>query len=537
MAWARKLGTPYVEDPVFGRNFMADFSAALGIEPPLKLEEVDFAPAAAVVAAERAARERLTAEERKALAQERKAAREALRETYGHALVDGETVDLGTYLAEPSSIFMGRGQHPLRGHWKAGPAQRDITLNLSSDAPRPAGDWQGIVWEPESMWIARWKDKLSGKTKYIWLADTAPIKQSKEASKFDKATTLDASLQAVRDHIEAGLMDPDPRRRMVAMACYLIDRLCLRVGDEKDPDEADTVGATTLRPEHVTLRDDGLVEFRFLGKDSVEWHKKVELPATVRQELAELCQDARPSRNGRGSAAGDKPQLFPDVDSQDVNAFLRGALAGLTAKVFRTRHATAAVHDSLEGSGVRERDPDYRKREAAMQANLAAATLCNHYKKAPAGWAARQEKVKARRQQLSARADRAREQARQAAEALAAVRAEVRAKAQAAASEAAKARAKASGAKRIEKAQKKAEAARDKQRRAQETLDRFNSQAVMASKARTWNLGTSLKSYIDPRVYQHWGTRVGYDVLGTYYPKTLQNKFAWARVSDEENTP
>ena len=29
---------------------------------------------------------------------------------------------------------------------------------------------------------------------------------------------------------------------MIATACYLIDVLCMRVGDEKDPDEADTVG-------------------------------------------------------------------------------------------------------------------------------------------------------------------------------------------------------------------------------------------------------------------------------------------------------
>ncbi len=54
--------------------------------------------------------------------------------------------------------------------------------------------------------------------------------------------------EEVRAHIESALSDPDPKRRMVATACYLIDALGLRVGDEKDPDEADTVGATTLRP-------------------------------------------------------------------------------------------------------------------------------------------------------------------------------------------------------------------------------------------------------------------------------------------------
>ena len=33
----------------------------------------------------------------------------------------------------------------------------------------------------------------------------------------------------------------------------MIYRTAMRVGDEKDPDEADTVGATTLRTEHIKL--------------------------------------------------------------------------------------------------------------------------------------------------------------------------------------------------------------------------------------------------------------------------------------------
>ena len=62
LAWAKKQGTPYVEDPLFARNFMQDFSAALGVNPPLTVDEVDFGPALVIVQAERAARERLTRE-------------------------------------------------------------------------------------------------------------------------------------------------------------------------------------------------------------------------------------------------------------------------------------------------------------------------------------------------------------------------------------------------------------------------------------------------------------------------------------------
>ena len=75
LAWAKKVGTPYVEDPVFVDNFMADFCQALGLETTLSLDEVDFGPAIRVVEAERQARAEMTKEERKALAAERKAKR------------------------------------------------------------------------------------------------------------------------------------------------------------------------------------------------------------------------------------------------------------------------------------------------------------------------------------------------------------------------------------------------------------------------------------------------------------------------------
>ena len=303
---------------------------------------------------------------------------------------------------------MGRGKHPLRGRWKEGARQQDITLNLSPDAPRPPGEWAEIVWQPDSLWVARWQDKLSGKMKYVWLSDTAPVKQAREAAKFDRARSLNARLEEVRERIEQDLSGPDPKRRMIATACYLIDALCLRVGDEKDPDEADTVGATTLRPEHVTLQPEGKAEFRFLGKDSVLWHKSLALPAAVAESLAELIRSARPSKssgNGdRGHPTRDLPQLFPDISSRDVNAYLGSILPGLTAKVFRTHHATLAVRTGLEASGIEPADPDYRKWEAASLANLDAAVLCNHTRQVPAGWSRSREKLKERQERAEERA-------------------------------------------------------------------------------------------------------------------------------------
>jgi DNA topoisomerase-1 len=533
LAWAKKQGTPYVEDPVFVRNFLRDFGEALGVTPALSAEEVDFAPAVEVVQAEREAKARLTKEERKAQAAARKAQREKLQERYGYATVDGERVEIANYTVEPSGIFMGRGKHPLRGRWKEGAEQKDITLNLSPDAPRPPGDWKEIVWEPDVLWVARWRDKLSEKLKYVWLSDTAPLKQEREAQKFDEAAELHAELERVRDHIEQGLRDPDPKKRMIATACYLIDALCLRVGDEKDPDEADTVGATTLRPEHVTLHPDGIAEFRFYGKDFVRWHKKLELPEIVRQNLAELSSTARPPNSAnRGDKkkhpTRDKPQLFPDIGSRDVNAYLSEALPGLTAKVFRTHHATEIVRSSLETSGLKASDPEYEKRKAATLANLQAAILCNHTKNEPKSWPARRERFKERRQKAEERMQRYRLQVEEHRESLAALRQEAREK-KTSASAAKRKRLEASYQKKIERAKRRIETAKNRLQKAKDARDKLKAQTVIATKTRTWNLGTSLKSYIDPRVYYRWGQRVEYDVLECFYPKKLRQKFTWVK--------
>ncbi|MCW4034022.1 MAG: hypothetical protein NWF03_01515 [Candidatus Bathyarchaeota archaeon] len=179
VAWAKKVGTPYVDDKVFAKNFHKDFSEKLGIK--VKPGDVDFSKIVALVEQEREYKKNLPREEKKQQAAERKEAREANKEKYGYAYVDGEKMELANYVAEPSSIFMGRGQHPMRGSWKEGPTKKDIILNLSDDAPRPEGEWNDIVWEPDAIWVARWQDKLSGKMKYVWFSDSCSFKQGKEA--------------------------------------------------------------------------------------------------------------------------------------------------------------------------------------------------------------------------------------------------------------------------------------------------------------------------------------------------------------------
>ncbi|OGC09106.1 hypothetical protein A2V82_06385 [candidate division KSB1 bacterium RBG_16_48_16] len=529
-AWVRKLGTPYIEDSVFRKNFLIDFCRELGIPPTADMNGIDFSPLIAIVDAERRAKEKLTKEERKALALERKEKREALRAKYGHAIADGEEIELANYLVEPSGIFMGRGKHPLRGRWKEGATENDITLNLSPDAPVPPGNWKEVVWQPESLWVARWEDKLAAKQKYIWLHDSSPIKQKREAEKFDKATELGSRLENVRQHIERGLHSENSKIRKIATACYLIDALCLRVGDEKEPEEADTVGATTLRPEHVKLHEDGIAEFRFLGKDSVLWHKKIELPPVVRSNLQELKDDARPSASGKNKKnhpAHNRPQIFPDVSSRDVNAFLSEAMPGLTAKVFRTHHASKVVKESLASADVKAEDPEYRKWEVATRANTEAAILCNHTRQVPKNWTQRKQKYRAREERIQNQLEKCKAQLAALEPKLKTLKSEAKEKIQKTADRKKKKTIKERYDRRIESTAKAIETNRTRQEKTRIQLGRLRAHRATAQQNRAWNLGTSQKSYIDPRIFYQWGKKVDYDVLEKFYSKTLRIKFQW----------
>jgi len=455
VAWVKKLGTEYVNDPVFARNFFKDFCEALGLGEELAPEDFDFSEIQSYVEQEKNLKLTMSKEEKKRLAEARKAVREANKEKYGYAIVDGQRVEVGNYVVEPPCIFMGRGKHPLRGRWKPGAAESDIILNLSPDAPRPEGDWKEIVWQPDSMWTAKWDDKLRGVEKYLWLSDSSHVKQQREIEKFEKARELESRINSVRVHIEQNLQSNDLLKRKIATACYLIDRLKLRVGDEKDKDEADTVGATTLRPQHIRIMSNGLVKFDFLGKDSVRWRKEVELPHPVVGNLQQFMTSCR-------------SVIFKGVDSEKVKGFLSEALPGLTAKVFRTYHASKVVREYLANTKARNSDPEYVKKHLAAMANLQAAIVCNHKRKIPKKW----------RESFMKKIERLRQL-------------------------------KSQGTKKSEEAAKA-----------------LKVKIETAKATREYNLGTSLKSYIDPRIYYEWGKKVGFD-WRLYYPKTLQRKFSW----------
>ncbi len=551
LAWAKKVGTPYVEDHVFAKNFHRDFSKKLGIN--VKPGDIDFTEVISFVEEERRWKASLSREERKKLASQRKTQREANKERYGYAWVDSVQVEVANYAVEPSCIFMGRGKHPLRGRWKEGPREEEIELNLSPDAPRPQGRLKGIFWEPDAMWIARWQDKLSGKMKYVWFSDSSILKQRKDIEKFDKAKELQQNLQQVQKHIWEGLNAYDIRRRKIATICFLIDKLKIRVGDEKDPDEADTVGASTLRPEHIRFNGDDTITFNFLGKDSVPHVFTVKLPNDVSRNLKEFSANARST-------------LFDGIGSRHVSEFLDEMMTGLSAKVFRTCYASNGVEMKLKRTRAKPTDPEFWKKYVATMANLEAAKICNHRRTIPKTWKSSldkkktrlkavqvrakeaqielEKKIKERKERHSERFGKQQEKLKAMKEKLDAhlrqlahseqqgkpVRApKKRIRLQRKAVTRQKQRLKELKDKQREQIRKLRERLKNRRQRDKAMIDKLKLRIKTQVETRDYNLTTSLKSYIDPRIYYEWGKRVDYN-WKRYYPKTLQKKFSWVET-------
>ncbi|MCW4035076.1 MAG: DNA topoisomerase I, partial [Candidatus Bathyarchaeota archaeon] len=65
------------------------------------------------------------------------------------------------------------------------------------------------------------------------------------------------------------------------------------------------------------------------------------------------------------------------------------------------------------------------------------------------------------------------------------------------------------------------------------SVDKMKLRIEVQKETRDYNVSTSLKSYIDPRVYYEWGKKVQYD-WKQYYAKSLHNKFSWLDCQDDK---
>ncbi|KAI7826439.1 putative DNA topoisomerase [Kickxella alabastrina] len=364
--FAALVGTDHGNNKVFQDNFFSDFKELCDkhhAKHPIKeFKSCDFSSIRAHLDGQSAKRKAMTKDEKETSKKEKM----LIDEKYGFCMLDGRREKVGNFRIEPPALFRGRGAHPKTGMLK----KRVLPEQ-----------WGNVIHDTTVTWLAMWKENINGNTKYVFLAAGSSLKGQSDMKKFDKARNLVRCIDGIRSQYTKDLRSDIMAERQRATALYLIDRFALRAGNEKSDDEADTVGCCSLRCEHVTLEAPNIVNFDFLGKDSIRYERTTEVDKQVWKNLR-LFQKAPKTKND---------MLFDRLTPTTLNKHLQTLMPGLTAKVFRTFNASFVFQNQLANTPANGTEAE--KILAYNRANREVAVLCNHQRTVSKGFQGQMTKI------------------------------------------------------------------------------------------------------------------------------------------------
>ncbi|GJD06625.1 DNA topoisomerase 1 [Galdieria sulphuraria] len=514
--FAQKLATEYVKKPQFRKNFWEDFQQHLSNDEKKKLkslDEINFTPIYEHLEAQKNAKKALTSAEKKAIREEEQ---EKVKK-YTVAIVDGKEEKVGNFRVEPPGLFLGRGEHPLMGKVKKRIMPEDITINIGEDAPVPecpiAGHrWGQIIHNNKVTWLAGWKDSITGGYKYVWLSAGSRFKGQSDQQKYEKARKLKNYIDEIRKDYTKGLQSDSLEERQRSTALYFIDRLALRVGNEKDEDEADTVGCCSLRVEHITLHDPNAVEFDFLGKDSIRYINTVTVDGPVFYNLKEFVRGKKP-----------EDEIFDKLTVQGLNDHLKTLMPGLSAKVFRTYNASITLARLLSERKFESEDLN-NKLTFYNQANKEVAILCNHQRTLPVSHEQQMNR-------LQSKLDEALEWLHELEQALKKAKRDKKDSVEVVQY----VRPKPNFRNDMTQIEREAERKRvaELPQKAEQRVEKIRLDMSMKEELKNVALGTSKINYLDPRITVAW-CKKNQVPIEKIFSKTLLTKFLWSMESSED---
>ena len=383
------LGNPKTAK-IFIKNFFADFKELLGKKHVIKdFSKCDFEPIRRHLNEQKMIRKAITDDERKA----NKSDRDRVLFQYGFSIVDGHLERVGNYNMEPPGTFRGRGEHPKMGRLKSRVIPEQVQLNMSECAavphcPVPGHAWGEVRHDPQVQWLAQWKENINNQVKYMQLAAQSSFKGKSDRKKYNKAALLCENIVKIRAATRKSLKSKDMEERQLATAVWVIDRLALRVGGEKDTDEeADTVGCCSLRVEHMHFDpneeggDNHEIELEFLGKDSMLYKQTIDFGSQIYNENNGMGKQVWENFKRFCKGKKNSDEIFDKINPTMLNQHLKQFMDGLTAKVFRTYNASKTLQDELAKVESLSSWTNLLPAQKVVEynnANREVAILCNH---------------------------------------------------------------------------------------------------------------------------------------------------------------
>ncbi|XP_068094296.1 DNA topoisomerase I, mitochondrial-like isoform X8 [Hyperolius riggenbachi] len=503
--YGKMLDHEYTTKEIFQKNFFTDWRSQMTSEERKiikHLEKCEFTEIHKYFYDKNEARKALPKEEKQKLKEESN----KLQEEYGYCTLDGHREKIGNFKTEPPGLFRGRGDHPKMGMLKLRIMPEDVIINCSKESKvpePPAGHrWKEVRCDNTVTWLASWTENIQGAIKYIMLNPSSKLKGEKDWQKYEIARRLKGVVDHIRAQYRVDWKSREMKKRQRAVALYFIDKLALRAGNEKEEGEtADTVGCCSLRVEHIKLfRElDGqeyMVEFDFLGKDSIRYYNKVPVEKEVFKNLKRFMENKNPDDD-----------LFDRLNTSTLNKHLQDLMDGLTAKVFRTYNASITLQNQLKEL-TNAADNEAAKILSYNRANRAVALLCNHQRAPP-------KTFEKSMQNLQAKIDTKEQQIKEAKKELKAAKADHKNR-------------------NTEKTKKELEKKKKQCDRLAEQLMKLKVQATDKEENKQIALGTSKLNYLDPRITVAWCKKFSVPIE-KIYNKTQRDKFAWAiAMTDEE---
>jgi DNA topoisomerase-1 len=295
---------------------------------------------------------------------------------YGYAIMDGVKEPLAGYQIQPPQLFKGHAGNPNAGKIFGRMTPEQVTINVSRkfipkcfNKGQPC-EWGQIVENHTVQWLAQYKNPITNKLSSMTIkrANSKFVK-SADRDKFDIARQLQKNIDSVRKQYTKDMNSGDLKTREIATAVYLLDKISIRPGTEKDEEKsADTKGLTTLEKRNLTFYQENLVEFDFLGKSSITFKKTVEVSEIAFVNLRAFCKGKQP-----------EDYVFTHLTDKTLNEYLHTLLRtngekSLTSKVFRTWKASSLLQKELDKIPDEIKEP----KSAFEEANQVVAIELNH---------------------------------------------------------------------------------------------------------------------------------------------------------------
>lgn len=311
-------------------------------------------------------------EENKKNREQIKVEKEKEKEVYGYAIVNGEKEPLAGYIIEPEGFFHGRGESKLNGYWKFKTEEKDVEINWISDEKPPIGDWK-IVSKPNRHEIATYYvkigtcDKVLAKVrKKIQFSQNSSLKNEADFLKFKFAEEFENNIDLIHTMVYNGLLNKE--EEAVLTDIMLVSGL--RIGNEPKEDifDANTIGISQIKKENIKITGADKIYLSFLGKDSVPFESELTIDELsvkwIENKLAKI---------------GDKDRIFSENINLKAYFEKNGIKCYFTPKIIRTYVANRELKNYLYDH-FNDTLSEVEKINTFKSANLEVAKVLNHQK-------------------------------------------------------------------------------------------------------------------------------------------------------------